>query len=362
MVSHFSSALHPLKRSINILGLSTLALFSFDSMAETSTRSSASNNTSNTSQSIMLQKDDPIDSGVGAPAQTFKQTPKRQAKNTLEEASPGALHNKEAWDRVLPFGSQQAIVNGYDLPLPFGVSFMYTRVQQEQLISNVNVGYNARPDGRLRNDIPLTSVKPSTFRFDQFSTDTQTPQIKIDAWVLPFLNVFASVGQLSGTTELDLVLRDTNHHKMEVDIEGHSYTVGAMIAGASGDWFYSMPISYTESQMKKANVEGYALNIQPRIGYNFELNHGYKLSVYTGASYMDINQTLSGGYVPGDKASPDQDRDGAILFQVDQENAEKWAGIVGFNVNINEHFSTAFEASGISSDRRQFLMMFNGRF
>ncbi len=77
---------------------------------------------------------------------------------------------------------------------------------------------------------------------------------------------------------------------------------------------------------------------------------------------MDINQTLSGGYVPGDKASPDQDRDGAILFQVDQENAEKWAGIVGFNVNINEHFSTAFEASEISSDRRQFLMMFNGRF
>ncbi|MGO2507381.1 MAG: autotransporter outer membrane beta-barrel domain-containing protein [Vibrio hibernica] len=361
MTIHFSSALHPFKHSIKMLGLSTLALFSFDSMAETSTRSSSSNSTSKTSQSIMLQKDDPIDSGVGAPAQTFKQTPKRQAKNTLEEASPGAQHNKEAWDRVLPFGSQQAIVNGYDLPLPFGISFIYTRVQQEQLISNVKVGYNQK-EGSHRKDRPLTSIPSDIFRFDQFSTDTQTPQIKVDAWVLPFLNVFASVGQLSGTTDLDLVLRDTNHYNIEVDVKGHSYTVGAMIAGASGDWFYSMPLSYTESKMNKANVEGYALNIQPRVGYNFELNHGYKLSVYTGASYMDINQTLSGGYVPGDTTSPDQDRDGAILFQVDQENAEKWAGIVGFNVNINKHFSTAFEASGISGDRRQFLMMLNGRF
>lgn len=381
---------------------SLLTLLSFNTFAETTTATDQSDILTSNNRSIMLKNYDPVDSGVGRPSQTFKKTPHRQAAESAAKMSPSEKHNQEVWDHVLPFGGQTAIYNGYNLPLPFGISFLYSRVQQHQNISNVKVGYNGSKGSTSSSTntyISPQNIDPTLFRFDNFETDTQTPQLKIDAWVLPFLNVFATVGKLSGDSDLDMViggdqllsalhnqlpfqckpgltgkpcraiankiqdLAGGDHHfSADVPIEGYSYTYGAMIAGATGDWFYTMPISYTQTHMKKASVDGGTINIQPRIGYNFELLHGYKLSLYTGASYMQTKQTISGSYKPGGTAVPDQDQERAISFQVDQQNQSPWTGVIGFNLNINQYFSAAFESSGIAGDRNQYVIMVNGRF
>ena len=383
---------------------SLLTLLSFNTFAETTTATDQSDILTNNNRSIMLKNYDPVDSGVGRPSQTFKKTPHRQEAESAAKMSPNEKHNQEVWNHVLPFGGQTAIYNGYNLPLPFGISLLYSHVKQHQNISNMKVGYNGNSsvgNNQINTHISPQNIDPSLFRFDNFETDTQTPQLKIDAWVLPFLNVFATVGKLSGTTDLGMVLggdqllNSLNNHLPEwamcipgkhgqncrnkvdrikelaggdhkantsVDIEGYSYTYGAMIAGATGDWFYTMPISYTQTHMKKASVDGGTINIQPRIGYNFELLRGYKLSLYTGASYMQTKQTISGSYKPGGTAVPDQNQAGAISFQVDQQNQNPWAGVIGFNLNINQYFSAAFESSGIAGDRNQYVVMVNGRF
>ncbi|MBD1574660.1 hypothetical protein HC725_15485 [Vibrio sp. S17_S38] len=383
---------------------SLLTLLSFNTFAETTTATDQSDILTSNNRSIMLKNYDPVDSGVGRPSQTFKKTPHRQEAESAAKMSPSEKHNQEVWDHVLPFGGQTAIYNGYNLPLPFGISLLYSHVKQHQNISNMKVGYNGSSsvgNNQINTHISPQNIDPSLFRFDNFETDTQTPQLKIDAWVLPFLNVFATVGKLSGTTDLGMVLggdqllsqmpqcqpgrpglvcrqavklisdkldehgiqlAGDHEADMTIDIEGYSYTYGAMIAGATGDWFYTMPISYTQTHMKKASVDGGTINIQPRIGYNFELLHGYKLSLYTGASYMQTKQTISGSYKPGDTAVPDQDQAGAISFQVDQQNQSPWTGVVGFNININQYFSAAFESSGIAGDRNQYVIMVNGRF
>lgn len=114
---------------------------------------------------------------------------------------------------------------------------------------------------------------------------------------------------------------------------------------------------------KKVKSLAGTINIQPRVGYTFDLNHGIDLNLYTGASYMDTNQVLKGGFnLETMEASQDFDAPHTIAFEVHQENTDKWGGILGFNVNVNKHLSAAMEYTGIIGDRRQLILMVNGRF
>ena len=308
------------------------------------------------------------------------------------------VNSDKVWDCILPIGGQVAIYNGYDLPFPFGISFLYSHIEQDQTISNMKVGYGGP-----------ANVKIDFLSFDHFRSKTNTPQLKLDAWVLPFLNVFATVGKIKGTIDINMsmpkgsvvtsdpvtnaindgiqaycaknpfkckagsaLLPDTPPDifngepwrlNAEAEIEGYNYSLGAMLAGASGDWFYTMPIVYTQTNMEKSKVSGGTINIQPRVGYTFDLNHGIDLNLYTGASYMDTNQVLKGGFnLETMEASQDFDAPHTIAFEVHQENTDKWGGILGFNVNVNKHLSAAMEYTGIIGDCRQLILMVNGRF
>ena len=333
------------------------------------------------------------------PKTMVTESPAETGKPKVINPGPNRPANSDkVWDRILPIGGQVAIYNGYDLPLPFGVSFLYSYIEQDQTISNMKVGYG----GPANIDINFLS-------FDRFRSKTNTPQLKLDAWVLPFLNVFATVGRIKGTIDIkmsmpkgsvvtsdpvtnaindgiqaycaknpvkcragsalkpdtppDIFNGEPWRLNAEAEIEGYNYSFGAMLAGASGDWFYTMPIVYTQTNMKKTNVSGGTLNIQPRVGYTFALEHGLELNVYTGASYMDSNQTISGGFnLETMEASRDFDSPHTIAFKVDQENTDKWGGILGVNFNINKHLSSAIEYTGVVGDRRQMILMVNGRF
>lgn len=318
--------------------------------------------------------------------------------STLQQPANRPANTDAVWDRLLPIGGQVAIYNGYDLPLPIGVSFLYSYIEQDQSVDNLKVGYG----GPANTNIDFLS-------FDKFRSKTNTPQLKIDAWLLPFLNVFATVGHIKGTIDINMsmpkgsivtsdpvtnaindgiqaycaknplkckagsqLLPDESPDifsgepwrlNAEAEVEGYNYSLGAMLAGATGDWFYTVPIVYTQTEMKKTRVTGGTINIQPRVGYNFELNHGLQLALYTGASYMDTRQTISGGFnLETMEATQNFDAPHTIAFKVDQENTEKWAGILGFNFNINKHLSAAMEYTGVVGDRRQLILMVNGRF
>ncbi|OEF30004.1 hypothetical protein [Vibrio rumoiensis] len=323
-----------------------------------------------------------------------------------DDRSEAQKKNDQIWDHVLPFGAQVAIYNGYDLPLPFGVSLIYSKTKQNQLISNLNVGHNGNANVNV----------DSIASFDRFETDTIAPQIKIDAWILPFLNVFGVVGHSSGTADLNVDIsgdgllnglsdsglgpkligtandyckslppakRATCYGAVQggkaivknklagtsydlgvtADVGGYNYTIGTMLAGGVHNWFYVMPMSYTKNEMASTNVGGGVVNIQPRMGYNFHFSNGNNLALYTGASYMDINQTISGGYTPGEGAGKDEAGPKTLNFSVDQENEDKWAGIMGVNLSLNKSLSLAMEHTGYKSDsRKQTLVLLNGRF
>lgn len=279
----------------------------------------------------------------------------------------GKTTTAKNWDRALPFYAQNVIDKGYSLPKPFGVSVVYTDTYQYMDITGLNVGIN----GSKKYPIDFVS-------FHNSSNDTQSPQLKLDAWLFPFMNVFGSVGKISGTADLgiqfsgdDLVgqlgtdcsgrlkpfvcrLRGKDPlYNVTADLRGTNYTVGTILATGWHDYFFTVPMSATYADMRKNDAEGLIVNITPRIGKVFPVKGSQSIALYTGATYIDSTLTLTGTYTYEGVG---------IDYNVKQSNVDKWSGLVGANYTFNKDWSVSAEYGWVSDRKHQFVSTLNRRF
>jgi len=279
------------------------------------------------------------------------------------EARPSVSTKK--WDHVLPFFGEDVVMNGYDLALPFGISVIYASAQQDMTLTDLSIGFQESQQRELE-----------FLSFDNTISKTQTPQLKIDAWILPFVNVFATFGQVTGTANInfavdgDVALRQmgvkcpspTNDKictalenqrieiaEVEADISGMSYSTGLILVGGWRNYFILLPVSFTWTDMKRNDSDSYTVNIPPRIGKKFPFANGTRLSLYTGISYLNSQQTLSGSQ---DLAGTDE----SFTYTIDQENIDKWMAVVGGSYSLTKHWSFAFEYGGMDGGNRQQLV------
>ena len=85
---------------------------------------------------------------------------------------------QRTWDHKLPFMAQKVIDLGYDLPLPYGLKVLYSDIEQDQILEELQVGFSG---GEKE---PFEWVA-----FENAISFSETYQAIGDAWVLPFLNV-----------------------------------------------------------------------------------------------------------------------------------------------------------------------------
>jgi hypothetical protein len=277
------------------------------------------------------------------------------------------------WNRALPFYGQQVIDKGYDLPLPWGVSLFYSDTFQGMDISDLEVS--------LQDDKPLRPIEFASLNDN--SSSSQSPQVKVDVWVLPFLNVFAALGHVSGTAQVHVALngddlidqsgancdkpmpdalcrfagQEAELPRFDVTFDGVSYTGGVVLAGGWNSYFVAMPISYTYADMSSTKSEGSIFSTSPRAGKIFQLAGSKSLALYGGASYLDSELIITGSY--NYKIAEEDFR---LEYKVKQENSNKWAGLVGANITFNRYWSWAFEYVGFTDDREQFITNLNRRF
>lgn len=271
------------------------------------------------------------------------------------------------WDRALPLYAQNVIDKGYSLPKPYGISIVYTDTYQYMDITGLNVGIN----GSQKYPIDFVS-------FHHNSNDSQSPQLKLDAWLFPFMNVFGSVGKISGTADLgiqfsgdDLVgqlgtdcggrikplvcrLRGKDPlYNVTAELSGNNYTVGTILATGWHDYFFTLPMSVTYADMRKNDAEGLIVNITPRIGKVFPFTASQSVALYAGATYNDSTLTLKGTYTYEGVG---------IDYTVDQSNVDKWSGLVGLNYTFNRDWYISAEYGWVKNRKHQFISTLNRRF
>jgi len=278
---------------------------------------------------------------------------------------------QRVWDHKLPFMAQKVIDLGYDLPLPYGLKVLYSDIEQDQLLEELEVGFSG---GEKE---PFEWVA-----FENAISISETWQAIGDMWILPFLNVYAFAGDIKGDVVLDVFLdgnglleqkgidcsrpgnfalcRALQGKIIELPVEsvfsGTNYGAGFNLAGGWKGFFFTLPVSFSWADMDTTDVEGGSvITASPRAGYLIKMGNYGNLGLFAGASYLNSDLTAHGSL-----AIPDTDT--TIDYTIDQSNTDKWAGILGANWDITRRWSVMVEYNGFFGSRESLFAAVGWRF
>lgn len=191
----------------------------------------------------------------------------------------------------------------------------------------------------------------------------ESHMLKLDAWVLPFMNVYGLYGHTKGTSKTNLnnveaklgplTIPIGKDLPFELDYKGKSYGGGVTFAGAYNQFFSTLDFNYTRTSLDILDGDITAFVVTPRIGYEFVFEPliagqgNTKVQVWTGAMYQDITQRFKGDVSKLDLPpelnkwmilAPDDTK-----FDVKQHLAHKWNNTVGARVELTRNFNVLTE-------------------
>ena len=124
-----------------------------------------------------------------AAAQTLSATSQVFTAAPASFLDPDGGGDSERWPHALPFLANLALDRGYELPLPLGLSGVFYYVERDIEITDIRVGVDGAP---------VRSV--SQFLNAGSRSHVTVAVARIDAWLLPFLNVYGMVGYVKNDT------------------------------------------------------------------------------------------------------------------------------------------------------------------
>jgi lipid-binding SYLF domain-containing protein len=277
------------------------------------------------------------------------------------------------WNYKLPFLAQKVIDKGYDLPLPYGAGLIFSVNEQEQTITGLEVGINGR------DKAPFSFVS-----FDQTITKTDSLNAKVDAWLFPFMNVYATFGPFKGDAALDILIDgDGMLEHMGISCggfirpdlcdslegqtvllpihttpSGTNWGVGGVLAGGWKGWFVTIPFNFSRVDLGPTFADGGPIiTVTPRFGRNFSLGDLGNFALFAGGNYLESKLEISGTYripVGGEELTFD--------YTVQQKNKDAWNLLFGFNWDLNKQFSWNMEYDGFIGTRDAFIASITWRF
>jgi hypothetical protein len=207
-----------------------------------------------------------------------------------------------------------------DIPnkLGFGLT-LYNQTQPYQ-IKSLELGIPNIPEEPL-SDLPVANNTTST-------------HLRIDYWVLPFLNVFGLVGKIDSNTSVDLGGFDLGLpielDDLQVDSKGTVYGLGLVLAVGGEHWFAAVAydITSTDIDVRTSSVEAQILS--PKVGLHFDGG-----AIWLGARYQGVEETHEGIYqlpVIGD-----------VPYKVVLEARDPWSWVIGGTAGLTKHLVLRLE-------------------
>src|SRR6185436_13382761 len=98
------------------------------------------------------------------------------------QTSPAPLAKPDRWSSFLPLLGDEARKRGIELPLPFGAGLVYYHLSRDIEITDVRLARNGAPPQSVSEFATLAST-----------SNVENVNLKLDAWILPFVNLYAIV-------------------------------------------------------------------------------------------------------------------------------------------------------------------------
>jgi len=177
--------------------------------------------------------------------------------------------------------------------------------------------------------------------------------LKADAWLFPFLNVFGLVGRGKTDTivdfsQVDIVGLPFPLTTLPVSFKGTVYGLGFTLVYGTENWFTSATSTFTQTKTSgslDSSVD--SLSIQPRIGL---IRNGWQL--WVGGMYLDVDENHSGIF--------DLPLIGSVPFEVELATRDNWNYVAGLGYIFSDRANLSFEL-GLGK-RQHTLFNFNVRF
>ncbi|PZF72088.1 hypothetical protein [Taibaiella soli] len=212
-------------------------------------------------------------------------------------------------DWPLPIWGNRLLKKGFDLQYPFGAMINGFVATQKVVISDLKVGFNDM------DPVPLDFIKFGDVKAKAVSTNA-----RLDAWILPFMDLYGIVGKTWTKTEVDI----TEPFKMNstANFDGNTLGLGTTIAGGYHRFVTIIDLNHTWTTLENIKGTIQSTMFTPRLGYNFILKNKADMSitVWVGASGMFINRTTE-GTIPLSDLTTDASRE---KLQQIVDGAEDW--------------------------------------
>jgi len=129
-------------------------------------------------------------------------------------------------------------------------------------------------------------------QFSQSKIRNESNQFQLGAWLFPFMNVYGIVGDVKGSGDIDIAfssLRDLEQFfninigcggkrpkpecsqaiklpTAHANYSGYTYGAGFTLVGNYKNLFFSLPVTYTVSDISMSETPIESINIGPRVG------------------------------------------------------------------------------------------------
>jgi len=230
--------------------------------------------------------------------------------------------------RMLPFLGEEARKRGYELPEPFGVGLVYYKLVREIEVTDLRVARDGAPPASVSRFADLGS-----------SADVKNINVKLDAWLLPFLNVYGIVGKVwnESDTTINVTLPPlvpggapgrTFTTTVPTSIEGTVKGLGVTLAGGYESFFGALDVNWAKADLG-FDERFKAVIASARAGWNGSAD-GRPLRAWANLTYWDT-AAVARGTVP----NPDG---GTLTFEVEQGPKHPWTYGAGFSYSPKKWF------------------------
>jgi hypothetical protein len=252
---------------------------------------------------------------VATPAPMYAQDPPTQG--TAAAAAP---------QHVLPL-LQDKIPEAYreHVPLPFGVSFNYFRLNETLALSDPVLAMGGY-------QVPSQAIQAKSLK-----TLTDSYTVRFDAWILPFLDVYGTATHFTGEAS-DIqasVIGSAPVIPSSLDYKGNGVGTGFTAAFGYRAFFVSYDYSFHWQFMKlpsstvKVAVQG------PRVGLQFK-PWGFEGNVYAGAMKESVHGRQVGALAV--------ENVGSVDFDIVATAEHAWNPTVGAEFGITRRIRASVEA------------------
>jgi hypothetical protein len=232
------------------------------------------------------------------------------------------------WYSRLPFLAEEARKRGHELPLPFGAALVVTGLDGRKIeVTDVRIALDDNPGQSISNFVDLGST-----------SQVFNANLKFDAWVLPFLNVYALVGYVhnNSTTHARVTVLPGgpgSETDIETELDGMVGGVGLTLAGGYRQLFVVADYNYNKADL--GFDENFTASIASlRTGWMGKLK-GHPTQLWLGVGDWDTAATAKGH---GELA------DGTRLtFEADQKPKTNWMYDIGANFEVNKRFQLVLD-------------------